>query len=405
MVLKTGWTLLKSVVHEFMEDRVLRLSAAMAYYAIFSIGPLLVLIVGVAGLVLGQEQVRHELGNQLQSLLGSKSAQLVQSMMTPRQHGETLLATIVGGAALALGAAGVFGQLQDALNTIWEVKSKPGVGIWAFLRQRFLSLGMVLVIGFLLLVSMVLSAFVTVFAGYIGHLISLPGWVVQVLNFAAALIVITVLFALIFKVLPDVKLKWRDVIPGALVTTLLFSVGKFLLGFYLARQSSASAYGAGTAFVLVLLYIYYSSVILFFGAEFTQVYTRRSGVRVKPSKYAVPVTEEERAQQGMPRQPSGKGRHEPAHLSAGKRTIGAKQDAPQPVRSIVRTIKGATMHTEGPMRSKDSSNTMAPAEHVRAQPWSFVGLALAAGMTAGLLMRFKGLRKALRLYLIARRFI
>ena len=298
MNVKSAWGLLKQTFKEFGDDKVLRLSAAMAYYAIFSIGPLLVLVVGLAGLVFGEETVKRQVTQELQNMVGGKSAHLVETMMSAQKHGDSLIATIVGGVGLLLGAAGVFGQLQDALNTIWEVKAKPGTGIWGFIRQRFLSMGMVLGLGFLLLVSMALSAFVNAFAGYISAMISMPKWVVPTFNFIFMFGIITVLFAAIFKVLPDVKVRWRHVWIGAVVTSLLFVLGKFALGLYLGREGATSVYGAGAAFVLILLYIYYSSVILFFGAEFTQVYAR-AHEPVQPTKYAVPVKEEERAQEGM----------------------------------------------------------------------------------------------------------
>ena len=300
MIFKSSWRILKDTFNEFSQDKVLRLAAATAYYAVFSIGPLLVLIVGVAGLAFGEENVRREVSNQVKSFVGEKSAVLVSSMMNAQHKGDSLLATIVGGIALLLGAAGVFGQLQDALNTIWGVATKPGKSMWAFIRDRFFSMAMVLGIGFLLLVSMALSALVSAFAGYISALISTPPWVAIALNDVASFLVITLLFALIFKVLPDVKIRWRDVWAGAIGTAFLFTVGKLLLGLYLGRGSSTSAYGTGAAFIIILLYIYYSSVILYFGAEFTQVYARYHGSRIAPSKYAVLMTDEQRAHQGMP---------------------------------------------------------------------------------------------------------
>jgi membrane protein len=291
--------MLKETITGFSEDRAPRLAAATAYYAVFSIGPLLVLIVGVAGLVFGEETVRREVTQQAQSMLGQKSATLLSSMMSAQQKGGSLVATITGGVALVLGATGIFGQLQDALNTIWGVTSRPGQGLWSFIRTRFFSMAMVLGIGFLLLVSMALTAFVHSFAGYIGNLVALPGWVIVGLNAVLSFVVVLLLFALIFKVLPDVRIRWRDVWVGAIGTALLFTAGKYLLGLYLARQSNASAYGMGSAFVVILLYIYYSSMILYLGAEFTQVHARHHGTRIEPSKHAVLLTREQRAEQGI----------------------------------------------------------------------------------------------------------
>ena len=221
-------------------------------------------------------------------------------MMNAKGQGGSLLATVVGGAALLIGATGVFAQLQDSLNTIWGVTTKPGKSLGAFLRDRIFSMAMVLGLGFLLLISMALTAFIHAFAGYISNVVSLPDWGLVVLDLAVLFLAITILFARIFKVLPDVRIRWRDVWVGAVGTALLFIAGKFLLGWYLGREASASAYGGGSAFVIVLLYIYYSSIILYFGAEFTQVHAKARGARIEPSKYAVLMTDEQRADQGIP---------------------------------------------------------------------------------------------------------
>ncbi len=299
--MKSLWTIVKDTANSFSEDRALRLAAATAYYAVFSIGPLLVLIVGLAGLVFGPERVSRDVGEQVRSFVGQKSGDMIQTMMSSQHKGGSLMATIVGGVALVLGATGVFGQLQDSLNTIWGVTTKPGQSIGAFIRDRFFSLAMVLGIGFLLLISMALSIFVNAFATYIGKLVSLPPFVAVVLNDVVSFGVITLLFALIFKLLPDVKVRWRDVWVGAIGTALLFTAGKYVLGWYLGKQTDSSAYGAGSALVVILLYVYYSSLILYFGAEFTKVWARHHGAQVQPSKYAVVMTDQERAQQGIPR--------------------------------------------------------------------------------------------------------
>jgi len=339
--------------------------------------------------------VRKEAGQQLRNFMGEQSAKTVESMMAsePNSH-KGLLTTIVGGVALILGAAGVFGQLQDALNTIWEVKPRPGKGMVAFVRQRFLSMTMVLGIGFLLLISMVLSAIVSALAGYLSQLISLPPWVMQAVNEGVSFLVATLLFALIFKVLPDVKIGWRDVWIGAFGTALLFTLGKFLLGLYLGRES-ASAYGAGTAFVLVLTYIYYSSVILFLGAEFTQVYARCTGAQIEPTAYAMRVTETDRAQEGMPRKASTDAGSTPKPGDAGHPQPAYASTMGSPEKAIMQTTQKAEDIQNAPHR--------APAEHIRAQPWSFVGLALITGVAAGFLLKFKTLRRAVSLYAALRR--
>jgi len=295
------WATTKETVNEFLQDRAMRLAAATAYYAIFSIGPLLVLVVGLTGVVFGEDTVRQQVVQQVRSFVGERSATVVSSMMSARHTGGSILATILGAAALVIGATGAFGQLQDSLNTIWGVTTKPGKSVGAFIRDRCFSMAMVLAVGFVLLVSMILSAFVVAFSGYIGSVVAVRSWLVPILNDAINFVVISLLFALIFKVLPDVRIRWRDVWVGSAGTAFLFTVGKFLLGVYLAREATSSPYGAASSIVVILLYIYYASVILYFGAEFTQVYTRYRGGGMEPSRYAVRITDFERAEQGMPR--------------------------------------------------------------------------------------------------------
>lgn len=397
--MKVYWNILKAAGTDFMEDKALRLSAALAYYSVFSIGPILVLVVGIAGLVLGDESVRREVDSQLKSLFGSQSAGLLKSMMAARSQEGSLMATIIGGTALLFGASGVFGQLQEALNTIWEVQTKAGQGVLGFVRQRFLSLTMVLGTGFLLLVSMVLSALVSAFAGYVGNLISTPEWLIRGINLTVSFGLISLLFAAIFKVLPDVKIQWRDVWVGGVVTAALFTTGKFFLGLYLGRDGTTSVYGAGAAFVVVLLYVYYSAVILFFGAEFTQVYAKTHGSIIKPSDHAEPITEEARAHQGIPRKtknsPIAASRQHPGLAYAGPCV---SIDPP----SLSMKCKHATppSHSGGsPLRH------VAPLEVIRKQPMSFVLMAAGAGLAVAFLFKYKSARRFLALYTVAKRFI
>ncbi|HET8712082.1 MAG TPA: YihY/virulence factor BrkB family protein [Gemmatimonadales bacterium] len=281
--------IVKTTLHDFSAHKVMQLSAALAYNAIFALAPFLLVIVGVAGLVLGEEQVRRQVDESLRGMLGQQSTGVIQSMMDARQSGRSLTATILGTAALLLGATGLFGQLQNALNTIWGVKPKPGRGIKGMLRDRFLSLAMVFGIAFLLLVSMVLSTLIAASSAWIGRTLGLPEWIGHAFDLLFSVGVLTVLFAAMFKFLPDVKIPWRSVWSGGFITALLFSIGKWALGLYLGRESTASAYGAAGSFVLILLWVYYASVIVFLGAELTQVVTRASGVHVQPTENAIPA--------------------------------------------------------------------------------------------------------------------
>lgn len=287
--MKVIWAVLKDTFKQFFKDPVIRLSAATAYYSIFSIAPLLVLVIGLAGFIFSQDQIHNEVNRQLKSFVGPKATDVIQSMMSARAKHGSKLAVFVGTIGLIFGSTAVFVQLQNSLNTIWGVKAKPGRGLWHFIRDRLLSLAMILAVGFLLLVSMALTTLVNSLTYYIGHVAALPDWLAPTFETLISFLVIAILFALIFKVLPDVKILWRDVMVGAIGTSALFTTGKYLLGLYLSHETDISAYGAGSAFIIILLYVYYSSLILYLGAEFTQVYVRHHGRRIEPKSYATPV--------------------------------------------------------------------------------------------------------------------
>jgi membrane protein len=293
----------KTAAKDWWQDKAPRLGAALAYYALFSMAPLLILATAIAGLAFGQEAVEGELVDQLSGLLGKEGGVAVQTMIAnARKPSTNILATIVGMVILFVGASGVFGQLQDALNTIWEVKPKPGRGIIGALKARFTSFAMVLVIGFLLLISLVVSTALTALGKWLG---ADDVWFWQILNQVVSLAVITGLFAMIFKVLPDAQVEWRDVWFGAVITSLLFVIGKFLISFYLGHSSVASVHGAAASVVVLLVWLYYSAQILLFGAEITQAHAcLRLGCKPAPRRDAVAVTEGQRAQEGMtPRKP------------------------------------------------------------------------------------------------------
>jgi membrane protein len=396
--MRSAWKIIKGTVSEFSEDNVLRLSAALAYYSIFSLGPLLVIMVGVAGFVLGDSSVQSQVQEQLQGFLGPKSAGVVESMMHSQSKSGGLWTTIIGIVTLLLGASGVFGQLQDALNTIWEVKAKPGIGIWGFLRHRFLSFGMILVIGFLLLISMVISTVLSGMMGKLGSFLPMSEVVAHVVNFTVSFLVIALLFALMFKALPDVKIGWRDVWAGAFFTAFLFTVGKFLLGLYLGRASTTSSYGAAGAVVLILLWVYYASIIIFLGAEFTQVYAKTLGHKVEPTEYAVLVTEGEREQQGMPRQDPAKGskdRQQPARPGAALKPVKPVKPVkpaspPQPAAAFAKTGAPTGSH-QGSLAAQGP----APFRPIQQHPWRFASMALSAGVAFGAFYKM-GVLKAWR---------
>jgi len=287
---KSIFSLLKESFKEWQEDEALQLGAALAYYTLFSIAPMLLVVISVAGFVFGREAVQGQLDNQIQGLVGAQGADAIQTMVANAgQHKEGgIWATVIAFVTILFGATGVFTQLQTSLNHIWDVKPKPQ-GIKGLLRARAAAFGMLLGIGFLLLVSLVVSAGLTAAGNYMVGLLPGAEMVLQALNFLISFGVITVLFAMIFRFLPDVKIAWRDVWFGAAVTALLFTIGKFLIGLYLGNSSVASVYGAAGSLVIVLLWAYYSSQILFFGAELTQVWARRHGSHIVPDEHAMPA--------------------------------------------------------------------------------------------------------------------
>lgn len=278
------WRLMKDAASDWSRDRAPRLGAALAYYTVFSLVPFLVVVIAVIGLVFGEVAAQSAILSQIAELVGEQTAAAIKDMILRANQPSTgLFATAVAVATLLIGASGVFGQLQDALNTVWGVEPKEGRGVWGFIKDRFLSFVAVLGTGFLLLVSLILSSALAAFGKWFGGLLPLPEAVLQLMNFAFSFLVVTGLFALIFKVLPDAKVAWRDVWIGAALTSALFTIGKFALGVYLGKSNVASAYGATGSLVLVLLWVYYSAQILLYGAEFTQVYANRVGERIVPT--------------------------------------------------------------------------------------------------------------------------
>jgi membrane protein len=275
------WELLKDTFSRWQEDEAARLAAALSFYTIFSLSPLLILVIAVVSLVWDPAAVESQILVQIEDLVGEQGADFIAGMFERRDStGSGVLGTIVGLVTLLLGATGALTQLKAAMNRVWNVTETPLEGIRAVIRSRLLSFGMVLAMGFLLLVSLVLNAGLSALGGVLEGV--LPGSValLWVLNTGLSLAVTSLLFATIFKVLPDADIAWRDVVIGAVATAILFTVGKFLLGLYLGRSGVASAYGAAGALVLILLWIYYSAQILFLGAEFTEVYARRYGSRI-----------------------------------------------------------------------------------------------------------------------------
>jgi membrane protein len=278
MVGATLWRVAKDTVTEWMNDNAFRLAAALAYYTLFSMAPLVVVAVGIAGLAFGEDAVRGQIFDQLRGLVGDQSAAAVQTAVAAASvKSSGVTASIVGVVALLLGASAVFAEMQDALNTIWDAKPPPGTGLWTLARKRLLSLAMVVVIGFLLLVSLALSAVLNLCGAYVSGILPVPAVALEAVNFVVSFLITALLFGSIFKVLPDVPVDWSDVTVGALATAAMFTLGKSLIGAYLGRAAVASAYGAAGSVVVLLLWVYYSALIVYLGAEFVQVYARSHG--------------------------------------------------------------------------------------------------------------------------------
>ena len=295
---KDIWPMLKQTWAEFTEDKAQTLAAALAIYTMISIAPLLVITTKVVGVMTrGDKQAQEKVVSTMQGVVPGMEPGQIQTMIDKAgQHGEGTLATVISTILVIVGATGVFGQLQDSMNTIWEVKPKPRSGIWGFIRTRFLSMAMVLGIVFLFMVSTLGTALVTAFGTRIA---GGAGVIAAVLSHLVSVVVMWGLFVLIFKLLPDAKTAWKDVLLGAAITAVLFELGKVALGLYL-KGSSTQVFGAAGSLAALLLFVFYSAQIMFLGAEFTQIYARKYGQGIHPTEDAVKVTEEDRAQQGRP---------------------------------------------------------------------------------------------------------
>ena len=289
--LKAGWELLKLTFVDWMNDDMFELSAALAFYTIFSIAPVLLIAVGAASFFLAPDAATDQIVGEMEKMIGAQGANAVRQVIdSSRGFGKGLWAVSVGIVTLILGATAVFGELQSALNQIWDVKAKPDRGvIMSLVVDRVRSFSIAICVGFLLLVSLVISALISGLQNYMNSWLPGVPWVWHTANALSSFFVIAVLFAAIYKLLPDVVISWRDVWIGAAVTALLFTAGKYLIGIYLGRTATASAFGAAGSLVVLLFWVYYSALISFLGAEFTQVYARRYGPGIRPKKHAVRI--------------------------------------------------------------------------------------------------------------------
>jgi membrane protein len=308
MTVKDLWGVVKAAASGWVDDYAQSMGAALAYYTMFSIAPLFLIVISIAGLVFGDQAARGEIFNQLEGILGASGALAVQGLLeSVRQPAKSVTGTIFGVVLLLIGATSVFGELQDALDRIWRVPVRTGQsGLWRLIRARLLSFGMILGIGFLLLVSLVASAALAALRTWWGP--AFGNWVAtaSVIELGSSFLVITVVFAMIYKMVPRVRIDWKDVWIGAAATSLLFTVGKFLIGVYIGRSGIASGFGAAASLVVVLVWVYYSAQIFLLGAEFTWVYAHKFGSRrylasEVPSDLLLPATPFPNANDGAPR--------------------------------------------------------------------------------------------------------
>ena len=293
--LKTVGKILKDTFNGFLEDRALKLSAALSYYTIFSLAPLLLLLISLAGLFFGREAIQGHVFTEINGLIGNEAAAQIQDIIRNMElSGKTNLAIIIGGVTLIIGATSVFGEIQDSINLIWKVKAKPKRGWVKLLKDRLLSSSLIVGLGFLLIVSLLVNGALVALNDLLkGFFPDITVFVFHIINIAISFIVITILFGVIFKVLPDAKIAWKDVRMGAFFTACLFMLGRYLIGLYIETTSAGSAYGAAGSLIVILVWFYYTAVILYFGAEFTRVYAEHIGAKIEPADYAVYIEQHE----------------------------------------------------------------------------------------------------------------
>ncbi|MES2810253.1 MAG: YihY/virulence factor BrkB family protein [Bacteroidota bacterium] len=293
--LKKLWKVLVATFSGFIDDNGLKLSASLAYYTVFSLAPLLILVISLAGLFFGNDAATNRLYPQIAQYVGAPAAVQIQDMLKSMAlSGKTGLTVIISIVTLVLGASSIFIEIQDSLNMIWRVKAKPKKGWVKMLQNRFLSFSLIVSLGFLLLASLVVNFLMEALSAKLARFLpDVTGMLIKGVNLGITLLVISTLFAIIFKVLPDVKIRWKDVRSGAIFTAILFMLGQYGINIYLQYAAQSSAYGAAGSLILILLWIYYTAAILYIGAEFTQVYAEAVGCKIQPADYAVAVIQTE----------------------------------------------------------------------------------------------------------------
>lgn len=293
--LKSILSLFKNAGLGFINDNAFKLSASLSYYTIFALCPLLIIIISLAGIFYGREAIQGKIYWQLNGLVGNEAALQIQNIITNIQSTQsTTIGAVIGTAILVIGATGVFTEMQDSINYIWSVKAKPKKGWLKFLINRLLSFSLIVGMGFVLLVSLVISAVLNIMSGKLERFFSsYTVYLFYTINWCVTLVVISVLFAVIFKILPDAIISWKDAIIGSAVTAALFLLGKFLIGYYLGRSNLDVTYGTAASIIIILSWVYYNALILYFGAEFTKMYALQAGEGIRPKDTAVFIIKRE----------------------------------------------------------------------------------------------------------------
>ncbi len=305
--------IMKDTFTGFSDDKALKFSAALSYYTVFSLGPLLLLLISLVGLFFGREAVQGKLFGEINGMLGNEAAAQVQEMIKNLElNGESTTAVIIGAVTLIIGATTVFAEIQDSINIIWRVKAKPKRGWLKLIKDRLLSSSLIIGLGFLLIVSLVINGAVTALSDYLkGYFPDVTVVIFNIVNIIISFAVIMVLFGVIFKVLPDVRIAWRDVLMGAFFTALLFMIGRLLIGFYITTTGTASTYGAAGSIIIILVWVYYTAAIMYLGAEFTRAYADFTGLKIRPAEYAVVVEQIEKESE-KPAVPTGEKKNSPS---------------------------------------------------------------------------------------------
>jgi len=291
---KTGWSLLKDTYAAFDDDNAIKLSAALSYYTIFALPPLIIIILSICGVFFGSDAVTGKFFWQINGMVGKEAAlQIQETLKNVELSKSNLFATIVGAITLAIGASGVFAEIQSSINFIWGLKAKPNKGLIKFLKNRLMSFSMIAAVGFLLLVSLTVNTVMDVLnARLIRYFPDITIFLFYILNIIILFLSTTLLFSIIFKTLPDGTIAWKDTLIGSSFTAVLFMIGKFIIGYYIGSSSIGSAYGAAGSVIVILVWVYYSAIILYFGAEFTKVYALQHGKKIIPNDYAVAIKKE-----------------------------------------------------------------------------------------------------------------